>query len=329
MVVHLGLGVREHRAYLTKMSVEIHTSPENSPTMPSEANCTPLSIHRIEDLNDKFKEKLNEALSERDEMWRKHEKEQIAYVQQQTSQMLARLHNEIERLMGKNRDLERRLHVSNIPDPEVVEELENKIENLQKQNKSLKKEFAASEDRNKTFAKTLEETARVYRDQVYEHENKIRQLTHELDQRTLTMTQLSTQIRNYKLREAMAQAQQRRRASCIDPPNTTTSMTLPSPVKPKAFRLFGATQSAVESNQNKVQNKPEERGLKPPNTSSVQKLPYIGSPRRSDIQNSIEKPVPSMVRSMSAGIPPTKPHLLYALRNAQNLTTSSSFDASN
>ncbi|CAD5216533.1 unnamed protein product [Bursaphelenchus okinawaensis] len=305
------------------MSVEVQTSTENSPTMSSEANCTPLSIHRFEDLNDKFKEKLNEALNERDEMWRKHEKEQIAYVQQQTSQMLARLHNEIERLVNKNRDLERCLHIGNIADPEEIEELESKVETLQKQNKTMKKDLSASEDRNKALAKTLEETARVYKDQVFEHENKIRQLTHELDQRTLSMTQLSTQIRNYKLREAMAQAQQRRRASCIDPPSTTTSVTLPSPVKPKAFRLFGAAQS-LDNSRNKAS---EERGLKAPTVSSVQKLPYIGSPRRTDNYNSIEKPVPSMVRSMSAGIPPTKPHLLHALRNAHHLTTSSSFDS--
>lgn len=54
-------------------------------------------------MNNAFKEELDKALAERDEMWRKHEKEQIAYLQQQNSQMLSRLHVEIERLQNVNR----------------------------------------------------------------------------------------------------------------------------------------------------------------------------------------------------------------------------------
>jgi hypothetical protein len=41
--------------------------------------------------------------------------------------------------------------------------------------------------------------------------------------------------------------------------------------------------------------------------------------RSSTTENSIEKPTIS--RSLSGGIPPTKPHLLNALRNAQEIAT--------
>jgi hypothetical protein len=41
--------------------------------------------------------------------------------------------------------------------------------------------------------------------------------------------------------------------------------------------------------------------------------------QRSTTENSIEKP--TINRSMSIGIPPTKPHLLHALRNAQEISS--------
>lgn len=58
---------------------------------------------RAEDMNNAFKEELNRALAERNDMWRKHEKEQIVYLQNQNSQMLSKLHGEIERLQNINR----------------------------------------------------------------------------------------------------------------------------------------------------------------------------------------------------------------------------------
>ncbi|KAE9555099.1 hypothetical protein FO519_001674 [Halicephalobus sp. NKZ332] len=143
--------------------------------------------------------KLQEAVMERDQMWRAHEKAQIAFLQNQTAQMTRNLHLELERLMNVNRDLSRKLN----------------------------RKATALE-------KTLERTIAFYKDELNHHEDRIRQLTAELHDRTQTVTQLSTQLRSIKLREAMAQAQQRRRASCTSPK---------SPVSPtesnSAFRLFG------------------------------------------------------------------------------------------
>lgn len=60
---------------------------------------------RAEDMNNAFKKELEKVLAEKDDMWRRHEKEQIAYLQNQNSQMLSRLHVEIERLQSVNRGL--------------------------------------------------------------------------------------------------------------------------------------------------------------------------------------------------------------------------------
>lgn len=54
-------------------------------------------------MSELFKKKLAEAIMERDDMWRKHEKAQISYLQEQNAQLLSRLHEEIERLQNANR----------------------------------------------------------------------------------------------------------------------------------------------------------------------------------------------------------------------------------
>lgn len=149
-------------------------------------------VSRAEDMNNAFKEKLNEALAERDDMWRKHEKDQVAYLQGQNSQMLSRLHTEIERLQNVNRDLERRLYVST--EPETFDEIRAELLQAQQASEKYKKELANAETRSRLLAQTLEESAKIYKDQVTDHEARIRQLTSELNQKTLTITQLSTQV---------------------------------------------------------------------------------------------------------------------------------------
>ncbi|KIH68328.1 hypothetical protein ANCDUO_01338 [Ancylostoma duodenale] len=42
--------------------------------------------------------RLREAIRQRDEQWRKHEREQITFLQNETAAMLRGLHKEIERL---------------------------------------------------------------------------------------------------------------------------------------------------------------------------------------------------------------------------------------
>jgi DNA repair exonuclease SbcCD ATPase subunit len=183
---------------------------------------------RPEDLNETFKEVLNNAIAERDEMWRKHEKAQIAYVQDRNAQLLSRLHAEIECLHNANRALERRLFVNDdMPDSTKLEE---ELCREKEATERLKENLAQSEKRNISMAQTLEKTAELYKNQVTQHEDRIRQLTNELHDRTLTVTQLSQQLRNFRLREAIGQAQQRRRSSFESSKQTS----------PTAFRLFGS-----------------------------------------------------------------------------------------
>ncbi|KAI6235054.1 CCDC92 domain-containing protein [Aphelenchoides besseyi] len=306
------------------MSADVqHSSGANSPINSKEGNCTPLAIGRMEDMNNVFKEKLDEALAKNNEMWRKHEKEQINYVQTQNSQMLNRLHTEIERLQNINRDLERRLYVSS--EPELVDSYKTELRNVQISSDKLKRELANAENRNRVLAQTLEESAKLYKDQVNEHETRIRQLSNELDHRTLTITQLSTQLRNFKLREAMANAQQRRRLSCIEP----LKQIPPVAARTSGFRLFAGT--APSRRVQKV-DVPGSGAVVKPNasvsvsyphdvtsTSGIRRLPFINSVRQGTSENNIEKP--SITRSLSSNIPPTKSHLIQSLRNAQDISS--------
>ncbi|KAI6240023.1 CCDC92 domain-containing protein [Aphelenchoides fujianensis] len=247
--------------------------------------------------------------------------------------MLTRLHTEIERLQNVNRDLERRLYVSS--DPELVDALKSELKHSQIANDKLKRDVGNAEQRSRVLAKTLEESAKLYKDQVNEHESRIRALSNELDHRTLTITQLSTQLRNFKLREAMAAAQQRRRASCIEPLKQIS----PVAAKSTGFRLFAGTTPAsslsgaprrvkhvdvpgngavVKPNASVSVSYPQEANAA--TTSGVRRLPFISSIKRGSSENSIEKP--AITRSLSGGIPPTKPHLIHALRNAQEFSSS-------
>ncbi|KAH7731735.1 ImpB/MucB/SamB family protein [Aphelenchoides avenae] len=213
------LGPRN--ADVGKIRERLDASPERSP-LP----CRP------EDMSELFKKKLAEAVMERDDMWRKHEKAQISYLQEQNAQLLSRLHDEIERLQNVNRDLQRRLHVSpGEKEPsESSAELESQLKAEKDTSEQLKESLAKAEKRNAVLAQTLEKTAELYKSQIANHEDRIRQLTRELHDRTLTVTQLSQQLRNFRLREAMAQAQYRRKSS----------MDGSKMASPTAFRLFGS-----------------------------------------------------------------------------------------
>lgn len=63
--------------------------------------------------------------------------------------------------------MERRLYVSS--EPETFEELRGELNQAQMSNDKLKKELASSENRSRLLAKSLEESAKLYKDQVTDH----------------------------------------------------------------------------------------------------------------------------------------------------------------
>ena len=65
-------------------------------------------------------------------------------------------------------DLERRLYVSTEPE---TNELRDELNQAQLANDKLKKELAGSENRSRLLAVNLEESAKLYKNQVTEHVN--------------------------------------------------------------------------------------------------------------------------------------------------------------
>lgn len=78
-------------------------------------------------------------------------------------------------------------------------------------------------------AAAVEEKVKVTIDRLKEQNDiqgdRIRQLSSELNDRNQTVAHLSNQLRNYRLRDAMATAQQRRKASQGSPVMSPTSPT--------------------------------------------------------------------------------------------------------
>uniref|UniRef100_A0A7E4VYD1 CCDC92 domain-containing protein n=1 Tax=Panagrellus redivivus TaxID=6233 RepID=A0A7E4VYD1_PANRE len=229
---------------------------------------------------------VQEAVAERDRIWRLHEKAQISFIQGQNAQMLSHLHSEIDRLMNINRELTRKLNVGTKLDEEI---LESKLERAGAKISHLSDELDKQKRINSALENTLEKT-----------EERIRQLSAELHDRTQTVTQLSTQLRSIKLKEAMAQAQQRRRASCTSPksPHSPAEIQEYSP-----FRLFGFNRNtAVIPNSSPI-----------PSTSSLRTV-SMRQPMWQDPvhkENNIEK-----ARTLSNSFITARPRHLATLRRA-------------
>ncbi|WKX98596.1 hypothetical protein Q1695_013909 [Nippostrongylus brasiliensis] len=166
--------------------------------------------------------RLREAIRQRDDQWRRHEREQIVFLQNETAAMLRGLHKEIERLGYQLKDAKRQLYV---PDDSPCDhsEMEAKIEQQQEHIRQLEQEVREKEQRASNVDKAAELVEKL-KEQINIQADRIRQLTSELNERNQTVAHLTSQLRSYRLRDAMATAQQRRRAS------STTNCSSPSPI---------------------------------------------------------------------------------------------------
>lgn len=54
-------------------------------------------------------------------------------------------------------------------DPETFDDLRNEIAQTQATNETLKKELASAENRSRQLAQNLEQSAKLYKDQVTDH----------------------------------------------------------------------------------------------------------------------------------------------------------------
>ncbi|PAV62783.1 hypothetical protein WR25_23416 [Diploscapter pachys] len=184
--------------------------------------------------------RLREALRERDDQWRKHEKAQIVFLQSEGANMLKALHLEIDKLGHQLRDAKRQLFVSSTGGLSASTDLSNYDHSeLTKRFKEQELRIAELEQllsEKEAYAKGIERKVMATMEKLQEQINlqgdRIRQLTTELNDRNQTVAHLSSQLRTFRLREAMAQAQQRRRAS----QGSANSSPLVSPSSP--HRIF-------------------------------------------------------------------------------------------
>ncbi|KAF1768176.1 hypothetical protein GCK72_008138 [Caenorhabditis remanei] len=178
---------------------------------------------------EELEQRIEKALKERDNEWRKHEKAQIQFLQNETSNMLKSLHNEINRLGNELREVKRRSAAGNDDkSEEKIAELEKIIQEKEGYTKNLEKKVTS--------------TIQKLQEQITIQSDRIRQLNEELNDRNQTVTHLSQQLRAIKLREAMATSTHRRRASSQ---LNSTSPPVTSPSSP--HRIFPPVSSGLLS----------------------------------------------------------------------------------
>ncbi|PIO68778.1 hypothetical protein TELCIR_09418, partial [Teladorsagia circumcincta] len=164
--------------------------------------------------------RLREAIRQRDEQWRRHEREQIVFLQNETAAMLRGLHKEIERLGYQLKEYSFTLTVTySAAKHDFL--LSSKIRDLRSQKIldvgppcfAFGTEIREKEQRASCIDSKAAETVEKLQEQINIQADRIRQLSSELNERNQTLAVLSSQLRSYRLRDAMATAQQRRRAS--------------------------------------------------------------------------------------------------------------------
>uniref|UniRef100_A0A1I7TG51 CCDC92 domain-containing protein n=1 Tax=Caenorhabditis tropicalis TaxID=1561998 RepID=A0A1I7TG51_9PELO len=198
-------------------------SSPNSESIPPSTKCKPSSDF------EELERRIEKALMERDNEWRKHEKGQIQFLQNETSNMLKSLHNEINRLGNELREEKRKnAHGGDEESAEKIAELEKKIKEKDAYTSNLEKKVTT--------------TIQKLQEQITIQSDRIRQLNEELNDRNQTVTHLSQQLRAIKLREAMATSTHRRRASSQ---LNSTSPPVTSPSSP--HRIFPPVSSGLLS----------------------------------------------------------------------------------
>ncbi|CAI5441663.1 unnamed protein product [Caenorhabditis angaria] len=199
---------------------EIPMSNRCSTSSSSQKPIEDVSVSHVEE-ND-LESRIELMLRERDDQWRRHEKSQIQFLQNETSSMLKSLHQEVNNLQNQLREAQRRQIMG--------EENEENGEENSERIKELEKKLAEKEMYTKNLEKKVTATIQKLQEQIQIQSERIRQLNDELNDRNQTVTHLSQQLRSIRLREAMATSQHRRRAS------QQTSPPLTSPSSP--HRIF-------------------------------------------------------------------------------------------
>nr|CDJ82415.1 Hypothetical protein CBG07050 [Haemonchus contortus] len=201
-------------SFASRSSSEMATSSSSSsdiqcqsPSRSNQQTQTQQSVYEAD-----LEVRLREAIRQRDEQWRRHEREQITFLQNETAAMLRGLHKEIDRLGYELKDAKRQLYV---PDDSPCDhsEMEAKIEQQQERIRQLEQEIREKEERASSIDSKVSQTVEKLQEQIEIQADRIRQLSNELNERNQTLAVLSSQLRTYRLRDAMATAQQRRRAS--------------------------------------------------------------------------------------------------------------------
>ncbi|KAF8359175.1 hypothetical protein PRIPAC_94170 [Pristionchus pacificus] len=168
---------------------------------------------------------------------------QISFLQRESGNMLRGLHSEIERLTIRLKESRRLLDIGHCAsEREMAERLEEKEKTIEELESALQEK----EDKLMEIERRVSTTMERMNDQINIQADRIRQLNGELQDRTQSVAQLTSQLRAYRLKEAMNLAQQRRRVSNVTggPSSPLVSPSSPHRSFPPFSTYPGGSQSA-------------------------------------------------------------------------------------
>ncbi|KAL6727629.1 hypothetical protein Aduo_009491 [Ancylostoma duodenale] len=149
-------------------------------------------------------------------------------------------------------DAKRQLYV---PDDSPCDhsDMEAKIEQQEERIRQLEQQIREKEQYATNVEDKVAEAVEKLQEQIDLQADRIRQLSAELNERNQTVAHLSSQLRTYRLRDAMATAQQRRRASSSNCSNASPIVSPSSPHRifpPKGLLSASVTVSYPGSKSN-------------------------------------------------------------------------------
>ncbi|GMT19266.1 hypothetical protein PFISCL1PPCAC_10563 [Pristionchus fissidentatus] len=223
-----------------------------------------------------LQKRLQDALRERDSQWIKHEKAQISFLQREGGSMLRGLHSEIDRLSNRLRESRRLLDVGQC---QSEKDMADRLEEKEILVSELESALREKEERLAEIERKVTATMERMNEQITIQADRIRQLNGELQDRTQTVAQLSSQLRSYRLKEAMSIAQRRRRVSNASGGGGVSSP-LVSPSSPhRSFPPFSTYPGGSQSARLSSRDQPSVLPLSSSSSNNIDDKPRVVKPR--------------------------------------------------
>jgi len=160
--------------------------------------------------------RIRKILAERDEMWREHERSQIAFMEREHERTLRGLHTEIERLQTRCADLiiqlaetltmvetQSNLGNKNSEEAKLVSDLESQLKATREELAIMREIHQRKEEKLLLLEQRCQEQELRYKEESEQKNKQIQDISTDLSHKAALIAQLTTQLHQLRLREAV------------------------------------------------------------------------------------------------------------------------------